>query len=87
MDNQRLILFVALSLVILLLWQSWQEDYGPQPGATTAPTETAIADMPDMLTKGDVSDDVPGSADELAQVVAVPDTRYRTRRCSRAAVT
>jgi YidC/Oxa1 family membrane protein insertase len=39
MDNQRLFLFVALSFVILLLWQSWVEDYGPQPAAEV--TESA----------------------------------------------
>lgn len=31
MENQRLFLFVALSLVILLLYSSWQEQYGPKP--------------------------------------------------------
>jgi YidC/Oxa1 family membrane protein insertase len=38
MDNQRLILFVALSVVILLLYSAWQEQFGPkpQPPATTA---------------------------------------------------
>ena len=31
MENQRLILFVALSVVILLLYNAWQEQYGPKP--------------------------------------------------------
>jgi YidC/Oxa1 family membrane protein insertase len=35
MDNQRLFLFVALSFVVLLLWQAWMEDYGPRPTAET----------------------------------------------------
>src|SRR3569623_1988097 len=29
MDNLRLILFVALSVVVLLLWQAWQTDHSP----------------------------------------------------------
>ena len=29
MDNLRLILFVALSVVVLLLWQAWQTDHNP----------------------------------------------------------
>lgn len=29
MDNQRLFLFVALGLVVIMLWQSWQEQYTP----------------------------------------------------------
>lgn len=31
MDNQRLFLFVALSLVLMLLYSAWQEQYGPKP--------------------------------------------------------
>jgi len=36
MDNQKLILYVALSFVLLLLWQAWQEDYGPKPPSSVA---------------------------------------------------
>lgn len=39
MDFQRIILFFALSFTLLLLWQAWQDDYGPQP--TPAPTVQA----------------------------------------------
>lgn len=31
MDNQRLILFIALGLVSLMLMNAWQEDYGSKP--------------------------------------------------------
>jgi len=41
MENQRLILFVALSVVILLLWQAWQGDYGKPHASAPAPT-TAV---------------------------------------------
>jgi YidC/Oxa1 family membrane protein insertase len=49
-DNQRFFLFIALSLVILLLWQAWEREYAPPvvpnpatverdvPGTPTAPT-------------------------------------------------
>jgi YidC/Oxa1 family membrane protein insertase len=40
MDNQRLLLFVALSLVVLLLWQAWMKDYGPAPQSHPAPVVT-----------------------------------------------
>jgi len=45
MENQRLLLFVALSVVILLLWQAWQKDFGTPPHTTTpaAPTVTQNA--------------------------------------------
>jgi len=39
MDNQRLILFVALAAIILLLWQAWEQDR--QTGAPRTSTETA----------------------------------------------
>ncbi len=35
MDNRRLILFFALALVSVMLWQAWQRDYG-QPAQQTA---------------------------------------------------
>lgn len=63
MDNQRIVLFFALSFVLLLLWQAWQEDYGvpsqpqltqpsavqdiPSIGGATSPAEIS-ADMPSM---------------------------------------
>ena len=55
MDNQRLILFVALSLVTLLLWQAWQEEHStatrPAPvsvpaSGTTSPAAESPADLP-----------------------------------------
>ncbi len=40
MDNQRLILFIVLSALILLLWQAWEQERRPQsptpPGSPTA---------------------------------------------------
>ena len=49
MDNQRLILFVALSVIILLLWQSWEQDRRVQtPQTVTQGTvpKTASSDVP-----------------------------------------
>ena len=68
MDNQRLFLFVALSFVILLLWQSWVEDYGPQPVAE------AIDGAP-PVTQTDTSEDLPSAPQSVpATNVALPDT-------------
>ena len=47
MDNQRLFLFVALSFVVLLIWQAWMEDYGPAPQEVATPAATETAAMPD----------------------------------------
>ena len=48
MDNQRLILLVALSFTFLLLWQAWQEDY-------YRPASQSVSDSRDLST------DTPGS--------------------------
>lgn len=31
MDNIRFVLIVAFAMIVLLLWQAWQIDYGPKP--------------------------------------------------------
>jgi YidC/Oxa1 family membrane protein insertase len=42
MDNQRLILFVVMSVIILLLWQSWEQERrsqtSPTPAQSAAPS-------------------------------------------------
>jgi len=38
MDNPRVLLAIALSFLVLLIWQAWMKDYGPQPETpSTAP--------------------------------------------------
>ena len=46
MDNQRLILFVALSFIMLFIWQQWQIDYGPRPPVPLAQQGQAGATNP-----------------------------------------
>jgi YidC/Oxa1 family membrane protein insertase len=45
MDNPRVLLAIALSFLVLLIWQAWMQDYGPQkvppPVPTTAQTGTS----------------------------------------------
>jgi len=60
MDNQRLLLFVALSFVVMLLWQAWMKDYGPAPQSQPA---TAVTEHPAAST-------VPG--EDLPQAGAEP---------------
>ena len=58
MDNQRLFLFVALSLILLLIWQAWLQDYGPKTAPTvatalaqTAPAPAAAPDVPNAAAQ------------------------------------
>jgi YidC/Oxa1 family membrane protein insertase len=78
MDNQRLFLFVALSFVLLLLWQAWMEDYGPVPQAEVPVAGTGQAvDTPALAPPGGVPDtgDLPSAPAEMAAPEsALPDT-------------
>jgi YidC/Oxa1 family membrane protein insertase len=72
MDNQRLFLFVALSFVVLLLWQSWMEDYGPAP--QTPDTEAVTAAATDTPTVAE-TEDIPSAPGEIAaRDSALPET-------------
>ena len=49
MDNQRLFLFLALSLVIMLMFNAWQDQFDPRktaPEITTTSAPTAPQDIP-----------------------------------------
>lgn len=47
MDNQRLILFLALAFILFLSWEAWQEDYAPKPVASpAAETATPALELP-----------------------------------------
>ncbi len=54
MDNSRVLLFAALAFVLLLLWQSWMDQYMPQQvGAEQVQATSSIAtveDSPSELT-------------------------------------
>ena len=53
MDFQRLLLIAALSFVLLMLYQAWQKDYGPQPPALEASQQEAgmPAAQPDIPSR------------------------------------
>jgi len=67
MDNQRIILFLALAIVVLFMWEAWEEKYNPQPiaqqqpvslspGASSVPENTVSA-IPDVESSN--NQDVP----------------------------
>lgn len=78
MENQRIILFFALSVVLLLIWQSWQNDYAPQ---TAVPTELAAVssnavDIPSLP----VSTSMENIPDSSVPVADFGDTLKRGQR-------
>lgn len=58
MDNLRLILIFSLAFVLLLLWQAWNQDYGPkQPADTVSPGSQPLpapGETPIPKTQGEV---------------------------------
>lgn len=52
MENQRMFLFIALTMIMFLMWEAWQKDYGvpPQAPASAPVTQNGIP----AETKGDV---------------------------------
>ena len=51
MDTQKLILFFAFSLSILLLWDTWQKEHQPQPVATLSQPQQATDQLPTPKSK------------------------------------
>jgi len=46
MENQRLFLLVALALVMLLIWTTWQRDYGPERAPVAERSEITADQQP-----------------------------------------
>jgi YidC/Oxa1 family membrane protein insertase len=65
MDNIRLVLFVALALVVLMIWQAWEADYGKRP-STPAGAPPAAATQ-----AGRSSAEVP-AAPKAGELTAAP---------------
>ncbi|MDX1812072.1 MAG: membrane protein insertase YidC, partial [Gammaproteobacteria bacterium] len=73
MDNQRVILFLALAIVVLFMWDAWEKKNNPQPVAqqtfqpatpSAAPsTDNASpsADMPEVAAQSPASEPQVGS--------------------------
>ena len=83
MDNQRLLIWAFFLLMCWMTYQTWVQDYGPQPAAPAQPQsgltvdETAAPaigdDLPELGAQPAEVPDVPGAGSlEPAAVTAVP---------------
>ncbi len=86
MDNIRLFLFGGLALVLMMIYQAWQRDYGPQPQPiieTAAPT-SEVADrgtsgaVPDVQTAAPPATAAPATAVPQAEEAAAPSIKITT---------
>lgn len=72
-DTQRILLFFALSLVLLLIWQAWVEDFGPSKKQAPAVAEQSqSADIPSAPSTADVPASPEMSAGDAAPSVPAP---------------
>ncbi|MFQ5644965.1 MAG: membrane protein insertase YidC, partial [Thiogranum sp.] len=65
MDNPRTLLAIALSFLVLLIWQAWMKDYGPQPQPQPQPQS--------VEQQVDADSELPSITDSSADLPAAPD--------------
>jgi YidC/Oxa1 family membrane protein insertase len=73
MDNLRLILIVALTFILMLMYQSWQEDYGPdptQPSVASTPT-SETPNTPNTSTPTPPDSELPTTQNDLPTTPAM----------------
>lgn len=70
MEQQRFFLFIALAIIMFLLWDAWQKDFGPQPVQTVTSNQTLspakAIDIPEGTDTPTVSS-APGSIPQAVQ--------------------
>ncbi|MGR8981424.1 MAG: membrane protein insertase YidC [Gammaproteobacteria bacterium] len=50
MDNIRFVLIVTFGMLVFMLWQAWQQDYGPKPQIAVVEETTAVNNKEDLPT-------------------------------------
>ena len=74
MDNIRLILFFTLAFIGLMLWQAWNQDYGPKPPqAETVTTTTPTGEQSSVPTAAPQSDSGIPDAPAVGNAVPTPN--------------
>ncbi len=81
MEQQRILLYVALAFIVYLIWQAWQQDYGPRPAVPSTASEPAqgaqTAAAPDTPPDGPA---LPGpSAGQASAAAGTPDASAQAR--------
>ncbi len=61
MDNPRILLAIALSFLVLLIWQAWMQDYGPKPVPQQVSTQDTASDA---STPAISPEDLPAAPDD-----------------------
>ncbi|MCG6868243.1 MAG: membrane protein insertase YidC [Gammaproteobacteria bacterium] len=59
MENQRLLVYLSLALVLFMIWQAWQQDYGPVNLPGSAAVESRPSGEPSPAEDTPVPGDIP----------------------------
>ncbi len=70
MDNQRLILFFGLVFLLILIWEAWEEDYGPKQQSIAV--EQSVNQMGEVSVP-DAPNDVPIAQKMVSEQSVLPD--------------
>lgn len=81
MDNQRLVLFIALSLVILMIFTTWQAENQPPPSAVVESSSPGVATESGTPISADAPTAIPAIQDSTAtpKMVAAPTSEPSTK--------
>jgi len=77
-EQIRNFLMIALAMVVFLIWQAWQEDYGPKPVVPTAASTSGVPQAP-KTTADITADKVSTAAVQHADVPADPNQVVATK--------
>ncbi|MDH5765668.1 MAG: membrane protein insertase YidC [Gammaproteobacteria bacterium] len=59
MENQRTLLYLSLFFVLFLIWQAWQQDYGPKPVAQVPVAQDSSSDVAhEAVTVDDIPESI-----------------------------
>ncbi len=71
MDNQRIILFLALAIVVLFMWEAWEEKTNPRPQTVVQqPATSTISSSADTVPENSVSNIPDGTANQDIPVIS-----------------
>ena len=55
MDNLRFVLVVTFAMLVFMLWQAWEQDYGPKPEIAAIVSPEGIKAKEDLPTTAEAS--------------------------------
>ena len=80
MDNLRLILIISLVFILLMMYQAWQEDYGPKPPihtTTKTPPPIRSTEKPDTSLPSSPDSELPNTQEAQVGPIELPTAQVK----------